>query len=101
MTITQALATSKKVTATQKKALVAPRTMCFSPQMKWIIFYYLSISNKEKLFWGELCQPWKSGFGSLLFNRVLVGTERLMKTSVVSDVLTLSEDSVQLQNQHQ
>ena len=57
---------------------------------------YLRISDEEELFWAELGQSRKSGFRSKLLDRVLVSPERLVKTAVVSDVLALSQNAVQL-----
>ena len=59
---------------------------------------YLSISHKEELFRGVLCQARKPGFNSLLSYRVPVGPVRLVKSAVVCNVLTLGQDSVQLEH---
>ena len=56
------------------------------------------MTDEEQLLWRELGQPRKLGFGSQLLDRVDVSPEGLVKAAVVSDVLALGQDSVELEN---
>ena len=57
---------------------------------------HLRKGDEEELLRSELGQPRKPGLGSKLLHGVDVGPEWLVKSSVVGDVLSLSEDSIQL-----
>ena len=55
------------------------------------------MTDEEQLLWRELGQPWKLGFGSQLLDRVDVSPEGLVKAAVVSDVLALGGDAVEME----
>ena len=57
---------------------------------------HLRKGDEEELLRSELGQPRKLGFGSQLLDRVDVSPEGLVKAAVVSDVLALGQDSVEL-----